>query len=201
MPGVPCVRPSHGSVQKPANGMAAQRAQLLRRGLHEQADLPVAGVIAERDRRAVRRADAALRAEDEELRAAELARVPAHAGVLRQPEEVAAGALEQHLLGQRQLALRGRRPRSGSPRRTGRIGRSRRSRSRRSSVSGSYRSPARDLPILVLKTPCFGLLFHAWLRRSIDNSMTSSTRTPGTVVAPSRRHVEATGAPPAGPDR
>ena len=41
--------------------------QLLGRRLHQQADLPVAGVVAERDRRAVGGAQAALGAEDQEL--------------------------------------------------------------------------------------------------------------------------------------
>ena len=63
MPVVPCVRPSQGSVQKPAKGMAPSAFSSARRRLHEQADLPVAGVIAERDRRAVGGADAALGAE------------------------------------------------------------------------------------------------------------------------------------------
>ena len=45
----------------PANGTAPARLELARRGLHEQADFPVSGVIAERDRRAVRRANAAVR--------------------------------------------------------------------------------------------------------------------------------------------
>ena len=48
---------------------AAERADLLRRRLHEEADLPVPGVIAEGERRAVRVAHAAERAQDEHLRA------------------------------------------------------------------------------------------------------------------------------------
>ena len=71
MPVVPCVRPSHGSVQEPANGMQPRRLELLRRRLHQQADFPVAGVIAERDRRAVVGAQAAVRAEDQKLRLAQ----------------------------------------------------------------------------------------------------------------------------------
>src|SRR5262249_29061725 len=74
-------------------GQGAQGAQFLGGRLHEQADLPVAGVIAQRDGRAVRGADAALGAEDEELLAAQFGRVPAHAGVLCQAEEVAAGGV------------------------------------------------------------------------------------------------------------
>ena len=42
---------------------APKPSQLLGRRLHQQADLPVAGVIAERDRRAIGGAHAALRAE------------------------------------------------------------------------------------------------------------------------------------------
>ena len=49
------------------------------------------GMIAERDRRAVVGADAALRAEDQEFRRPSSARLPAHAGILRQAEEIAAG--------------------------------------------------------------------------------------------------------------
>ena len=74
------------------------------RRLHQQADLPVAGVIAERDRRAVRRADAALRAQDQEFRVAQAARRPAHAGVLREAEDVAAGRVAQELIVERQRA-------------------------------------------------------------------------------------------------
>ena len=78
--------------------------QLARRGLHQQADLPVAGVVAERDRRAVGRADPAQRAQHQELLAPEPAGVQAHAGVLRPAEQVAARAAAQHLLGQREPA-------------------------------------------------------------------------------------------------
>ncbi len=57
----------------------ATAVELLRGLLHEQADLPVSRVVPERDRPPVRCADAALRAEDQELRAAQAARLPAHA--------------------------------------------------------------------------------------------------------------------------
>ena len=40
----------------PANGMDLQLPKFLRRRLDEQADFPMAGVIAERDRLAIRRA-------------------------------------------------------------------------------------------------------------------------------------------------
>ena len=74
------------------------------RGLHQQADLPVAGMVAESDRRAVRRADAALCAENEELGIAQAAGAPAHAGVLREAEDVAAGRVAQELFVQWQGA-------------------------------------------------------------------------------------------------
>src|SRR5205085_5073859 len=74
---------------------ALERRQLARGGLDQEPDLPVAGVIAERDRPAVGSTHAALRAEDQVLRPAELARIPAHPRVLREPEDVAARTLEQ----------------------------------------------------------------------------------------------------------
>ena len=72
------------------------------RRFHQQADLPVAGMVAESDGRAVRGADAALRAEDEELGIAQAAGAPAHAGVLREAENVATGRVAQELFVQRQ---------------------------------------------------------------------------------------------------
>ena len=79
-----------------------QTAQLLRRGLDQEADLPVPGVVPERDRLPVGGAQAALRAEDEELPASGLRGLPPHAGVLAQAEEVAARAVAQQVLGQGQ---------------------------------------------------------------------------------------------------
>ena len=85
-------------------GDGAGALELVRRGLHEQADFPVAGVVAERDRRAIRRADPAVSREDEELRAADGGRLPAHAGVLRPAEDIAGRSRAQHLRRQRQRA-------------------------------------------------------------------------------------------------
>ena len=59
--------------------------------LHEQTHFPVAGVVAERNGRAVGRADAALGAKNEELFPEHGGRRPAHAGVLRHAEKIAAG--------------------------------------------------------------------------------------------------------------
>ena len=86
--------------------MAPSDFKFLGRRVHEQADFPVAGVIAQRDGRAVGRADAAVGAEDQELLAAERGRVPAHAGILGPAEQVAGGTVEQHLGGDGQRALR-----------------------------------------------------------------------------------------------
>ena len=94
-PCVPCVRPSHGSVTKPANGIMRRSAQRLGRGPHQQPDLPVARVVAEREGRAVRLANAALRAEDQELRLPERGGLPAHADVLRPAEDVPARPRQQ----------------------------------------------------------------------------------------------------------
>ena len=105
------MRPSHGSLTKPANGVAPPRSSSSRGLLHEQADLPVARVVPERDRPPVRRADAALRAEDQELRAAQAPRLPAHAGVLREAEEIAARRVPQQVGVERQRADRPRRVR------------------------------------------------------------------------------------------
>ena len=66
MPVVPWVRPSQGSVQAPAKGVA-RRLSFARRFGYQQAHLPVAGVKTERDRRRRRRAQAAVRAENEEF--------------------------------------------------------------------------------------------------------------------------------------
>ena len=75
----------------------------LRGGLaHEQADLPVAGVVAERDRGAVVGANAALGREDQELVASDLRCLPAHPGVLREAEHVAGRAVAQELRRERQ---------------------------------------------------------------------------------------------------
>ena len=87
----------------------AVAGDLLRRRLHLHADLPVPGVVAQRDRASVSGADAALGADDQHLFAGELVGIPAHPGVLRHTEQVAAGGFHQHLRGQRQRALRPRR--------------------------------------------------------------------------------------------
>ena len=97
IPTVPWVRPSQGSVTKPANGRHSRPRSSLGGRLHQQPDLPVARVVAQGDRPAVRRADAALRREDQELGTPELARVPPHTRVLRPAEQIAARPVEEHL--------------------------------------------------------------------------------------------------------
>src|SRR5207248_5370632 len=60
----------------------------------------------ERDRRTIGRANTTLRAQNEELRPEQLLRLPSHPGCLREPKQIAARPGAQHLIGQRQLALR-----------------------------------------------------------------------------------------------
>ncbi len=83
-------------------------AELLGRRLHQEADFPVSGVVAECDRGAVGAANTAIGAEHQVLRTTELARIPAHAGVLRETEDVSARALEKHLGRQWKPARRAR---------------------------------------------------------------------------------------------
>src|SRR5207253_4945483 len=68
--------------------------------------VPVSRVIAERDRVSVGRPDPALRAREQESGPAELPRIPAHAGVLGEPEDVATRALEEHLRREREATFR-----------------------------------------------------------------------------------------------
>ena len=70
-----------------------RRLQFLSRGLHQQAHFPVAGVIAQRDGRAIGGANAPMGGEQQHLCATEPRRIPPHAGILRPSEQVARGAL------------------------------------------------------------------------------------------------------------
>ncbi len=69
----------------------AVAGDLLRRRLHLHADFPVAGVVAQRNRASVPGANAALVADNQHLFAGQLVGIPAHPGVLRHAEQVAAG--------------------------------------------------------------------------------------------------------------
>ena len=64
------------------------------------------GVITKRNRPSVFAADSSLCAQDEILIAQQLLRIPAHAGVLGEAEQIAARLRAQHLLGNRQSARR-----------------------------------------------------------------------------------------------
>jgi hypothetical protein len=61
-------------------------------------------VIPERDRRAIRRAHATVRAQNQNLFAAQRLRSPPHPGILRQAEQISRGLLHQHLCRNRQRA-------------------------------------------------------------------------------------------------
>ena len=84
----------------------AGRLEHTGRRLEKQSDLPVTGVITERDRRPVGRANAAVRREHQKFLAAERGGIPSHAGVLRPAEQIARRPLAQHLRRQRQRARR-----------------------------------------------------------------------------------------------
>ena len=77
-------------------------------GPREEANLPVPGVVTQRDGATVFSSNAALGTEDEELLAAQFGRVPSHARILGHAEEVPAGGLAQHRLGQREFSGRTR---------------------------------------------------------------------------------------------
>jgi len=84
----------------------AEGTQFLGGGFHLQDHLPVAAVVAEGDGAAIGGAEAAGGAEDEELLAAQVGRVPAHADILAPAEEVAAGSVAEHVVGERQATGR-----------------------------------------------------------------------------------------------
>ena len=83
----------------------AEGFQFLGGGVHQQADFPMTGVIAQGDRSAIGRADAAVGTEDEELLPAERCRVPPHAGILTPAEGISGGPLEEHFRSDRERAL------------------------------------------------------------------------------------------------
>ncbi len=76
------------------------------RFLDQQADLPMSGVITQGPGMAVRPAQPTHRAQDQILRLIGILRVPAHAHILGQAKEIAAGTIEQHLLVNGQAAHR-----------------------------------------------------------------------------------------------
>ena len=65
-------------------------------------------VVTQRDGATVFGPNSALSAENEELLAAQFGRVPSHARILGHAEEVTAGGLAQHRLGQREFSGRTR---------------------------------------------------------------------------------------------
>ncbi len=87
-------------------GRRPQAGEFLGSGLHQPAHLPMPGVVAQGDGRAVRGADPAQRAQDQEFFRQQARRLPAHGGILGQPEDLAAGGAAQQIGVQRQAALR-----------------------------------------------------------------------------------------------
>ena len=102
--GVPCERPSHGSVHDAGERNRSRAREFSGRRFHQQPDFPVTGVISKGDRRSVRCADSTVGREHQELPPSECRGVPAHAGVLRPAEEIARRAFPEHLRGQWQRA-------------------------------------------------------------------------------------------------
>ncbi len=88
----------------------AQSLQFLRRGLHQEPDLPVAGVVAERDRLALGVPDPSVGAEQKDLLPAQVLRLPAHSDVVRPGEQFPRRPFAEHFGGERQGALGTRRP-------------------------------------------------------------------------------------------
>src|SRR5207302_9858913 len=83
---------------------STEPAQLDGGGFDQQSDFPVASVETKRDRLSIRRAQTALRADDQKFFAPKLGRIPAHAGILGEAENVAAGLVEEHFRRERELA-------------------------------------------------------------------------------------------------
>ena len=79
-------------------------AKLDGRLVHEEPDLIVTGVVAQRDGRTVLGANPALGAQDQVLVPPEVGWVPPHPGVLRPAEDIAARQRAQHLRRERQLS-------------------------------------------------------------------------------------------------
>ena len=83
----------------------AVAGDLFRRRLHLQANLPMAGVVTQRHRAAIARADPPLRANNQHLFAGEFIGIPPHPGVLRHAKQITARRFHQHLRGQGQRPL------------------------------------------------------------------------------------------------
>ncbi len=93
-----------GTKAREGNGL--QSAKFVRRRMDQQADLPVAGMIAQRDGTPIGRAKSALRAENQKVFASDFSRIPSHASILRKPKKIAAWAVPEQFLCQRQTAGR-----------------------------------------------------------------------------------------------
>ena len=93
---------------KAGKGNGLQPAKFFRRRLDQQSDLPMAGVIAERDRLAVRRAHSALRAENEKLFAPDFAGFQPMPAFCVSPNRSPLGLFSSMLLGEGQASGRAR---------------------------------------------------------------------------------------------
>ena len=101
------MRPSQGSDTIPAKGVMPSALSLVGGFAHQEADLPVPCVIAQRDRfvpYSPRRPPWVLKIKNASRSTSEPA--PAHARVLAKAEKVAGGPVAEHLVGKRQRARR-----------------------------------------------------------------------------------------------
>ena len=159
------LRPAVARVRDVRRERQPAEAVELRRGLaNQQSDLPVAGVIAERDGGAVVGANSTECREEEELVASDLRRLPAHTGVLREAEHVAGRALLQERVRERQSPFGPCRGRLDLEE----VGAVRRLRHRPLSCSGRTREPSRT----------WSRSGPAWRRRSGRSSEGRTRRPP-----------------------
>ena len=84
----------------------AQCLQFARGFSHQQAHFPVSGMEAKGNGLAVFGAQAAMRAQNQEFGIEQAIRLPAHAGILAQAEEISRRLGQQHLRGERQQPRR-----------------------------------------------------------------------------------------------
>ena len=105
-PGRPLGPAVAGVGNHPGKRYHVEAPQFLGGLLDENPDLPVARMIAQRDRLAVGPPQTSLGAENQVWVASNLGGRPSHPGVLGQPEQVAGRPIPEHLVGQRQRAGR-----------------------------------------------------------------------------------------------
>ncbi len=95
---VPCVRPSHGSVQAPAKGINPSFLNSSAAALTSKPTSQCPECIPKRDRAAIFSPDAAVCGQNQEFLASQCGRVPTHADVLRPAEQIAARRVPEQFI-------------------------------------------------------------------------------------------------------